>query len=109
MCQIAEKPNLTITPAPFNPIREPFEQVTADLVGPLAQSKSGGQYLLTIMRSTAYFPEVVSLWNITVKAAARALGTYFYIFSLPRSFRATKGCVDPWCFQGTSGLLGTVS
>lgn len=42
----------TIPPAPLHPIPvigEPFEHVLTDCVGSLPQTKSGNQYLLTVM------------------------------------------------------------
>lgn len=52
VCQVSGKPNQIIPPAPLYPIPavgEPFEKIIIDCVGPLPRSKSGYQYLLTIM------------------------------------------------------------
>lgn len=52
VCQVVRKPNQIVPPAPLHPIpvmAEPFEQVVIDCVGPLPRTKSGNQYLLTIM------------------------------------------------------------
>ena len=51
-CQMAGKPNQTIPKASLQPIPafdEPFSRIIIDCVGPLPKTKSGCQYLLTIM------------------------------------------------------------
>lgn len=51
-CQMAEKPNHGITPAPLCPepaMGEHFQYLLLDCVGPLLRIKSGNQYLLTII------------------------------------------------------------
>ena len=48
--------------APLKPIpaiEEPFSRVLIDCVGPLPKTRSGNQYLLTIMCVTTRFPEAV--------------------------------------------------
>lgn len=52
VCQITGKPNEIIPPAPLCPIpvvEEPFQKVIVDCVGPLPKSKTGNQFLLTVM------------------------------------------------------------
>lgn len=52
ICQIAGKLNKVISPAPLCPVpaySEPFQHVIIDCVGPLPKTKSGNQFLLTIM------------------------------------------------------------
>ena len=52
VCQLAGKPNQPIPHAPLHPIPvigEPFERVIIDCVVPLPRTKSGNQYLLTVM------------------------------------------------------------
>ncbi|XDV36854.1 hypothetical protein PO909_006570 [Leuciscus waleckii] len=63
-CQIVGKPNQKIPPAPLIPIPaigEPFEHVMVDCVGPLPKTKSGNQFLLTIMCVATRFPEAIPL------------------------------------------------
>lgn len=62
VCQTVGKPNQTIPLALLHPIPavgEPFEQVIVDFVSPLPRTKSGSQYLLTIMCTSTRFPEAV--------------------------------------------------
>ena len=58
-CQVVGKPNQKIPNAPLQPIPafdEPFSKVIIVCVGPLHKTKSGHQYLLTIMfASTRFF------------------------------------------------------
>ena len=57
-CQIVGKPNQSIPKVPLQPIpafEEPFSRIIIDCVGPLPRTRSGNQYLLTIMcASTRY-------------------------------------------------------
>ena len=51
-CQMLGKPNQTVLKAYFQLIHafdEPFSRLIIDCVGPLTKTKSGCQYLLTIM------------------------------------------------------------
>lgn len=62
-CQIVGKPNQPVPLAPLQPIPaigEPFEHVLVDCVGPLPRTKSGNQFLLTLM-CIKLFPFVKSL------------------------------------------------
>ncbi len=87
VCQIIGKPNQSIPVAPLHPIPaigEPFEQILIDCVGPLPRTKSGNQYLLTIMCAATRFPEAVPLRKVTAPAISRALVRFFTVFGLPR-------------------------
>uniref|UniRef100_A0AAQ5X4U8 Gypsy retrotransposon integrase-like protein 1 n=1 Tax=Amphiprion ocellaris TaxID=80972 RepID=A0AAQ5X4U8_AMPOC len=58
-CQLTGKPNQSIKPAPLHPIpaiENPFEHLIIDCVGPLPKSKSGSQYLLTVMCLVTRYP-----------------------------------------------------
>ena len=66
-CQMVGKPNQKIPHAPLQPIpafEEPFSRVLIDCVGPFPKSKSGNEYLLTIMCTSTRFPEAKPLRNI---------------------------------------------
>ena len=59
-CQMVGKPNQTIPKAQLHPIPafdEPFSRILIDCVGPLPRTKSGNEYLLTIMCTSTRFPE----------------------------------------------------
>ena len=56
------KPNQKIPKANLKPIpafEEPFSRIIVDCVGPLPKTKSGNQYLLTIMCASTRFSEAI--------------------------------------------------
>ena len=78
ICQMVGKPNQKIPVAPLKPIpafEERFSKVIIDCVGPLPNTKSTNQYLLTIMCPSTRFPEAISLTNIT---APKSSGQFLY-------------------------------
>ncbi|KAL2076889.1 hypothetical protein ACEWY4_027519 [Coilia grayii] len=94
VCQVVGKPNQIIPPAPLQPVpvsSEPFEHVILDCVGPLPRTKSGNQYLLTIMCSLTRFPEAVPLKKITAPVIIKALLNFFSVFGLPKVVQTDQG------------------
>jgi len=94
VCQMTGKPNQNIPPAPLHPIpafSEPFERVMIDCVGPLPRTKSGNQYLLTIMCSSTRFPEAIPLRKITAPVIVKSLVKFFSLFGLPRTIQSDQG------------------
>ena len=64
---MAGKTNQTISKAYLQPIHafdEPFSRIIIDCVGPLPKTKSGCQYLLTIICASTRFPKAIPLRNI---------------------------------------------
>ena len=62
VCQVVGKPNQKVPQAPLHPIPaigEPFDRVLIDCVGPLPRTKTGQQYLFTIMCTSTRFPEAI--------------------------------------------------
>lgn len=93
-CQLMGKPNQGISPAPLQPIPvmgEPFERVIVDCVGPLPRTKSGNQYLLTIMCAATRYPEAIPLRKITSKVIVAALTKFFSTFGLPKVVQTDQG------------------
>ena len=75
-CEMVGKPNQTIPKALLQPIPafdEPFSRILIDCVGPLPRTKSGNEYLLTIMCTSTRFPEAIPLRNIKTKSIVKAL------------------------------------
>uniref|UniRef100_A0AAQ4PM80 Gypsy retrotransposon integrase-like protein 1 n=1 Tax=Gasterosteus aculeatus aculeatus TaxID=481459 RepID=A0AAQ4PM80_GASAC len=94
VCQVTGKPNQVIKPAPLHPVPamgEPFEHVLVDCVGPLPKTKSGNQFLLTIMCVATRYPEAIPLRSITAKAVVRALIKFFSTFGLPKIVQTDQG------------------
>jgi len=93
-CQIVGKPNQSIPKAPLQPIpafEEPFSRIIIDCVGPLPRTRSGNQYLLTIMCASTRFPEAIPLRNIKTKTIVKALTKFFSMFGLPKSIQSDQG------------------
>ena len=66
-CQVVGKPDQVIPKAGLQPIPafdEPFSRIIIDCVGPLPKTKSGNEYLLTIMCASTRSPEAIPLRNI---------------------------------------------
>ena len=94
VCQMMGKPNQVIPPAPLVPIPqmgEPFEHIMIDCVGPLPKTKSGYQYLLTVMCTATRYPEAIPLRTLQAKYVIKALIDFFSVFGLPVSCQSDRG------------------
>ena len=81
-CQMVGKPNQTIPKAYLQPISafdEPFSRIIIDCIGPLPKTKSGCQYLLTIMCASTRFPKAIPPRNIKTKTIVKALVKFFHL------------------------------
>lgn len=93
-CQVVGKHKSDPPVAPLQPIPafgEPFSKVIIDCVGPLPRTKSGNQYLLTIMCSATRFPEAIPLRNIKAASVSKALIKFFTLFGLPKEIQSDQG------------------
>ena len=93
-CQMVGKPNQTIPKAQLHPIPafdEPFSRILIDCVGPLPRTKSGNEYLLTIMCTSTRFPEAIPLRNIKTKSIVKALIKFLTFVGLPKSVQSDQG------------------
>ena len=93
-CQMVGKPNQTIPKAQLQPIPafdEPFSRILIDCVGPLPRTKSGNEYLLTIMCTSTRFPEAIPLRNIKTKSIVNDLIKFFTFVGLPKSVQSDQG------------------
>ena len=93
-CQMVGKPHPSIKPAPMIPIPafdEPFTRVLVDCVGLLPRTKSGHQYLLTIMDLSTRFPEAIPLRKITAKVVVEPLMQFFTRYGLPKEVQSDQG------------------
>ena len=91
---MAENPNQKPSAAPLKPIPandEPFSRVLIDCVGPLPKTRSGNQYLLTIMCMATRFPEAVPLRNVKAPTIIKALIRFFTFVGLPKSIQSDQG------------------
>ena len=88
------KPNQVIPKAELQPIPafdEPFSRIIIGCVGPLPKTKSGNEYLLTIMCASTHFHEAIALRNIKTKTIVRALVKFFTFVGLPKSVQSDQG------------------
>ena len=93
-CQVVGKPYQVIPKAGLQPIPafdEPFSRIIIDCVGPLPKTKSGNEYLLTIMCASTRFPEAIPLRNIKTKIIVKALVKFFTFVGLPKSVQSDQG------------------
>ena len=93
-CQMVGKPNQTIPKAQLQPIPafdEPFSRILIDCVGPLPRTKSGNEYLLTIMCTSTHFPEAIPLRNIKTKSIVRAFINFSHLLVFQNQFSLIKG------------------
>ena len=101
VCQVTGKPNQVITPAPLCPfpvMGQPFEKVIIDCVGPLPKSKSGNQFLLTVMCASTRFPEAIPLRRITAPVITKALVKFFTVLvCLGLSSQIRAQILNPRC------------
>ena len=87
-CQVVGKPNQVIPKAGLQPVPafdKPFSRIRIDCVGPLPKTKSGNEYLLTIMCASTRFPEAISFSNIKTKTTVKALVQFYTFVGLPKS------------------------
>ena len=93
-CQMTGKPNQAIKPAPLSPIvvtANPFDHLLIDCVGPLPRSKSGNEYLLTVMCQTTRYPAAYPLRSIKAKFIVKALTQFISIFGIPKVIQSDRG------------------
>ncbi len=94
VCQLTGKVNQPVPRVPLHPIPvigEPFERVIIDCVGPLPKTRTGNQFLLTIMCSATRYPEAIPLRTITAKTIIKSLIKFFSTFGLPRVIQTDQG------------------
>lgn len=62
-----------------------------DCVGPLPRTRSGNQYLLTIICTSTRFPEAIPLRNIKAKTLVKALTKFFSFVGAPKAIQSDQG------------------
>ena len=62
-----------------------------ECVGPLPKTKSGNQYLLTIVCASTRFPEAIPLRNINSKYVVKALVKFFTLVGLLKVVQSDQG------------------
>lgn len=93
-CQVTGKPNQSLKPAPLclMPVaNHPFEHLIIDCVGPLPKSKSGSEYLLTVMCQVTHYPASYPLHTIMARSIVKALTQFIVIFGIPKIVQSDQG------------------
>lgn len=88
------KPNEVLAPVPLYPIpavRNPFEYLTIDCVGPLSPSKAGSIHILTVMCRTTRYPAAYPLRTPSTKSVVKALSQFISIFGIPKIIQTDRG------------------
>ena len=92
-----KKQRVPMIPLPI--IREPFERIAMDIVGPLPRSRTGNRYILVICDYSTRYPEAVPLRTIDAEHVAKELIMFFSRVGIPREILTDQGA------NFTSGLL----
>lgn len=91
-CQLVGEPNQVVPPAPLHlvlALGEPF--VIVDCVDPLPRTKSGNQFMLTIMCVSTRSPEAIPLKKFTASAIIKALTKFFTALGLLKVVQTDQG------------------
>ena len=86
--------NLRMQRAPLVPlpiIKEPFERITMDIVGPLPRSQSGNRFILVICNYATRYPEAVPLRTINAENIAEELVKFFSRVGMPKEILTDQG------------------
>ena len=84
-----------------------LSRIIINCVGLLPKTKSGNEYLLTIMSASTRFPEAIHLRNIKTKTIVKALVKFFTFVGLPKSVQSDQGShFMPGVFQQVMHELG---
>ena len=54
-------------------MKEPFERIAMDIVGPLSRSRQGNQYILVVCDYATRYPEAIPLRSVDAGAVAEHL------------------------------------
>lgn len=80
-------PDQVLKLAPLYPIpvvAQLFEHLVIDCIGPLPRSKSGSNYLFTVMCKYTRYPAAYPLRPITARSDVKALSQFMSIFGIPK-------------------------
>ena len=79
---VGKKQRAPMVPLPI--IREPFERIAMDIVGPLPRSRAGNRYILVICDYSTRYPEAIPLRAIDAEHVAKELMVFFTRVGIPR-------------------------
>ena len=76
---------------PLPIIKEPFQRIAMDIVGPLVRSKSGNKYILVICDYSARYPEAIPSQHIEAETIAEELGKFFSSMGVAQEIQTDQG------------------
>ena len=68
---------------PFPIVREPFERLAMDIVGPLPRSRSENRYILVLVNYATRYLEAIPLKSIDTEVVAEELASVFTRMGIP--------------------------
>lgn len=84
---MTSKPSQNIKSAPLLPIpiiTQPFEHLIIDCVSPLPHSKSGSNYLLTVMCLNTRYPAAYPLLSFPARSVDKTLTQFISVLGIPK-------------------------
>ena len=76
---------------PLPIMKEPFERIALDIVGPLPHSRRGNQYILVVCDYATRYPEAMPLRSIDAGTVAEHLIQLFARVGIPREILSDQG------------------
>jgi transposase InsO family protein len=76
---------------PIPAVCEPFNYLIMDCVGPLPCSKTGSEYLLTIMCQVTRYTAAFALRSITAISVIKAFSQFMSVFRIPHIIQSDRG------------------
>ena len=86
---IPRQQRVPLVPLPI--MKEPFERIAIDMVGPLPRSRKGYQYVLVICDYATRYPETVPLRTTDAHKVAEELIVFFSRMGIPREILSDQG------------------
>ena len=86
---IPRQQRVPLVPLPI--MKEPFERIAIDMVGPLPRSRKGYQYVLVICDYATRYPEAVPLRTTDAHKVAEELIVFFSRMGIPREILSDQG------------------
>ena len=91
-CQKVSTPRHQRVPLiPLPVMKEPFERIAIDIVGPLPRSRKGYQYVLVICDYATRYPEAIPLRCTDAHRVAEELIVFFSRMGIPREILSDQG------------------
>ena len=91
-CQrTARGSQLRVPLVPLPVMKEPFEWIAMDIVGPLPHSRRGNQYILVVCDYTTRYPEAILFHSIEAGAVAEHLIQLLSRVGVPREILSDQG------------------